>query len=113
MDVSTAPDIERLRSQAFAGLVQLVEQARSAGVVRADFTTEDVVLLLMANAGLVERAQGISADASARLVHVLLDGFRATAATDGPIAPNPRRMRLAMRRNGERHLRSTRKDSPR
>jgi AcrR family transcriptional regulator len=113
MDVSTAPDIERLRSQAFAGLVQLVERARFAGALRADFTTEDVVLLLMANAGLVERAHGITADASARLVHVLLDGFRASAATDGPTAPNPRRMRLAMRRNGERHLGATRKETPR
>ena len=32
MDVSSAPDIERLRSQAFDGLVHLVERARSAGV---------------------------------------------------------------------------------
>jgi hypothetical protein len=113
MDVSSEPEIEHLRSTAFAGLVQLVERARSAGALRADFTTEDVVLLLMANAGLVERAHGTSGDASARLVHVLLDGFRASAATDGPAAPNPRRMRLAMRRNGERHLGATRKETPR
>jgi AcrR family transcriptional regulator len=104
MDVSTAPEIERLRSQAFAGLVILVDRAHSAGVLRADFTTEDVVLLLMANAGLVERAHGISREASARLVHILLDGFRASAATAGPPPPTPRRTRLAMRRNGERRL---------
>jgi AcrR family transcriptional regulator len=104
MDVSTAPEIERLRVQAFDGLIQLVERARAAGELRADFTTEDVVLLLMANAGLVERASGIAADASARLIHVLLDGFRADAASDGPPAPSVRRMRLAMRRNGERRL---------
>src|SRR5215207_440755 len=74
MDVSAAPEIERLRSRAFDGLVQLVERAHAAGVLRADFTTEDVVLLLMANAGLVERARGIpAAAASARLIHVLLD----------------------------------------
>jgi AcrR family transcriptional regulator len=108
MDVSSAPEIERLRSQAFDGLVRLVERARSAGVLRADFTTQDVVVLLMANAGLVERALGITAEASARLVHVLLDGFRSTAATDGPSAPSPGRMRLAMRRNGERRLGATR-----
>lgn len=109
MDVSTASDIERLRSQAFDGLVRLAERARAAGVLRADFTTEDVVVVLMANAGLVERAHGVTAQASARLVHVLLDGFRSTAATDGPAAPTTRRMRLAMRRNAERRLGTTRR----
>lgn len=110
MDVPTAPEIERLRSRAFDGLVQLVERAHTAGELRADFTTQDVVLLLMANAGLVERAHGIPAAASARLVHVLLDGFRASAASDGPRAPSPQQTELAMRRNGERRLGTTRKD---
>ena len=53
------------------------------------FTTQDVVLLLMANAGLVERAHGITAEASARLIHVLLDGFRASAASDSPAPQRP------------------------
>jgi hypothetical protein len=109
MDVSSAPEIEWLRSRAFDGLVRLVERARAAGVLRADFTTQDVVLLLMANAGLVERAHGITAEASARLIHVLLDGFRASAASDGPPAPSARRTQLAMRRNGERRLGPARK----
>src|SRR5437588_80688 len=79
-------------------LVRLVERAQAAGVLRADFTTQDLPVLLMANAGLIERAGSVADDASARLVHVLLDGLRAPAATDGPVAPTPRRMRLAMRR---------------
>lgn len=104
MDVSRAPEIEALRADAFDGLVRLVDRARAAGVLRADFTTEDVVLVLMANAGLIERADGITAQASARLIHVVLDGLRAEAATEGPAAPSARRVRLAMRRNGERRL---------
>jgi AcrR family transcriptional regulator len=104
MDVSTAPEIEELRSRAFDGLVRLVERAHAAGVLRSDFTTQDVVLLLMANAGLVERAHDISAEASARLIHVLLDGFRAAAASDGPPPPSARQTEAAMRRNGERRL---------
>lgn len=110
MDVSSAPEIERLRSCAFEGLVRLVERARAAGVLRADFTTEDVVLLLMANAGLIERAHGITAEASARLIHVLLDGFRASAASEGPPTPSARRTQLAMRHNGERRLGLARKN---
>ncbi len=104
MDVSSAPEMERLRSHAFHRLVKLVARAQSAGVLRADFTTEDVVLFLMANAGLVERAHGIAVEASARLIHLLLDGLRAEAASDGPLAPTARRTRLAMRRNGELRL---------
>jgi AcrR family transcriptional regulator len=108
MDVPSAPEIEALRSRAFDGLVRLVERAHAAGVLRADFTPEDVVLLLMGNAGLVERAHGISAQASARLVHILLDGFRAQAASDGPVAPSARQMAVAMHRNGERRLGTSR-----
>lgn len=110
MDVSTAPDIEGLRSRAFHALVRLVDRAKLAGDLRDDFTTEDVVLLLMANAGLVERAHGMSAAASARFIHVFLDGLRASAATAAPPAPTPRRTRLAMRLNGERRLGASRKD---
>jgi AcrR family transcriptional regulator len=112
MDVTSAPEIEQLRTEAFDGLVRLVDRASAAGVLRADFTTQDVVLLLMANAGLVERAVGIAGDASARVTHLLLDSFRAGAATDGPTAPSPRRTRLAMRRNGERRLGALRNRTP-
>lgn len=108
MELTTAPEIDRLRVEAFDGLVRLVERAQTAGALRDDFTTQDVVVVLMANAGLVERAAGIADTASARLVHLLLDGLRAPAATDGPVAPTPHRMRLAMRRNADRQLASRR-----
>src|SRR4051794_3184439 len=104
MDVSSAPEIEALRTRAYDGLVRLVARAHEASVLREDFTDQDVVLLLMANAGLVERAHDIPAEASARLIHVLLDGFRAQAATDGPAAPTAREVVAAMRHNGERRL---------
>ena len=79
MDVTRAPEIDALRARAFEGLVTLVARAHAAGALRADFTTQDVVLLLMANAGLVERAHAIAEGASARLVYLLLDGLRASA----------------------------------
>jgi hypothetical protein len=72
------------------------------------------MLALMANAGLIERTHRIAADASARFIHVVLDGFRAAAATDGPVAPSARRTQLAMRRNAERRLgaKRTRRATP-
>jgi AcrR family transcriptional regulator len=120
MDVAAAPEIEQLRARAYDGLVRLVERARAAGVLRADFTDQDVVLLLMANAGLVERAHGIAGKASARLVALVLDGLRAEVATTGAPdaadgadgtdgtgatgAPDAGEVRQAMRLNGERRL---------
>ena len=97
LQVSSAPEIERLRVRAFRGVETLIERAKSAGAVRADCTAEDVLVLLQANAGLIERSSRAAPSASARLVHVLLDGLRADAATSGPAAPSPRRMSAAMR----------------
>jgi AcrR family transcriptional regulator len=104
MDLSAAPEVEQLRARAYEGLVRLVARAHAAGVLRADFTDHDVVLLLMANAGLVERAHGITDEASARLIALLLDGLRATAATAGPAAPSAPQVLAAMQHSGQRRL---------
>jgi AcrR family transcriptional regulator len=97
MDVSLAAEIKALRDQAFGGLARVMERAKAAGLLRADATPEDVLLILQANAGIVMRAHAAARQGSRRLVHLLLDGLRAEAATDGPTAPSARRMRLAMR----------------
>ena len=109
MPIPSAPDIEVTRVRAFEGLVRLVDRAHRAGVLRADFTTQDVALLLLANAGLVERTQEISQAASARLVHLLLDGCRAESATNGPPSPSVRDTERAMRDNAQHRLGSTRR----
>ena len=82
---------------AVRGVETLIKRAKAAGTVRADCTAEDVLILLQSNAGLIERSKGAAASASQRLVHLLLDGLRVEAATDGPLPPAPRRMRAAMR----------------
>src|SRR5439155_9749354 len=97
MDVSLASEMKALRDRAFRGLVEVIERAKAAGALRADATPEDVLVILQANAGVVTRAHDAAGQASQRLIHVLLDGLRAEAATAGPSAPSPRRMRVAMR----------------
>lgn len=104
MELPTAPGIDELRTRAFDGLVCVVERAQAVGVLRADVTHPDFVLLLMANAGLLERAVGLAPEASARLIQVLLDGLRADAATDRPLAPDAEQVAAAMRANGGRRL---------
>lgn len=102
MDVSMAPDIEALRTNAFDGLVEVIDRAKAAGALRADAVSQDIVIILQANAGLVTRAHPASGPASRRLIHLLLDGLRSEAATPGPIAPSPRRMMAAMRAHSRR-----------
>ena len=77
LDVSSAPEIERLRVHAVRGVETLIERAKAAGTLRADCTAEDVLILLQSNAGLIERSKGAAASASQRLMHLLLDGLRA------------------------------------
>jgi AcrR family transcriptional regulator len=93
-------DLSALRARALAGLVALIDAAKAVGELREDFTTEDVVLLMMANAGLVERAGSAAAAASERFVALALDGFRAAGATPAPPAPSPRTMTIAILRHG-------------
>ena len=97
LEVSSAPEIERLRVRAVRGVEILIERAQAAGTLRADCTAEDVLIVLQSNAGLIERSNRAAPAASRRLIHLLLDGLRADAATDGPLPPSKRRMRAAVR----------------
>ena len=60
LDVSSAPEIERLRVRAVRGVETLIKRAKAAGTLRADCTAEDVLILLQSNAGLIERSKGAS-----------------------------------------------------
>ncbi|WP_432834644.1 TetR/AcrR family transcriptional regulator [Dactylosporangium sp. CA-092794] len=88
--VSAVPELERLRTAAFGGLAALAERARTAGVVRADFRPEDLIPVLMANAGLVERTCPTAPTAWRRQLAFILAGLRAPAGTPpGPEPPGP------------------------
>ena len=97
-----APGLEDQRDRAHASLVRLIERAKLAGELRTDVTPEDVPLLLMANAGVVEATGDSASAASRRLVGLMLEGLRATEARD--IAPpiGPRQMYRALRRAARR-----------
>jgi len=97
MEISRAPEIEQLRARAVGGVRTLIDRAKASGALRPDCTTEDVLVLIQANAGLIDRSNRAAAAASQRLVHLLLDGLRAGAATSGPPPPSPRQMSAAMR----------------
>ncbi|MDG4826718.1 TetR family transcriptional regulator [Asanoa sp. WMMD1127] len=78
--MSEVDELDDLRDIAFDCLVELVDRARAAGAVRPDVDHADVVLILMANAGLVERIAASAPDAWRRHLSYVLDGLRPTGA---------------------------------
>jgi AcrR family transcriptional regulator len=93
-----AKGLEAHRARGYELSVQLIERAKARGGLRADFVPEDLVLLLMANAGVVQAAGDAAPDAWRRFVCLMLDGFRSQGATELPVPPNPRQMLRAMHR---------------
>ncbi len=100
--VTGAPGLEELRQRAYADFVRIAGRAQASGALRADFVPEDLVLLLMANAGLVSRTAGPAPQAWTRFIDFALDGLRAAAATPAAAAPGRRALRSAMSQRGDR-----------
>lgn len=95
---ANAKELEAHRARGYESSVRLIERAQKEGTLRADFVPEDLVLLLMANAGVVQAAGRAAPDAWRRLVGLLLDGFRSEGASELPLPPSPRQMIMAMKR---------------
>ena len=94
--ISGAPDLEELRARAYADFVRIVDRAKASGELRADFEPEDLVLLLMANAGLIHRTATDAPAASDRLVSYTLDGLHACPADIAPPSPGADALQRAM-----------------
>jgi AcrR family transcriptional regulator len=101
--LSGVPELERLRARAFRHLVEVIDRAKSHGALRQDFTHEDVALVLMANAGLVERMGDAAPTASRRHLSNLLHGLRATPPSAVAAPPTQRQVLRAMTTLAERH----------
>ena len=96
----TFPDartMEAHRTRGYELSVRMIERAKEAGALRADFVPEDLVLLLMANAGVVQGAGEAAPDAWRRFVALMLEAFRADGASPLPAPPTPRQVMRAMR----------------
>lgn len=72
--------------RALRASIALVERARRAGAIRADFDHSDLLLLQHANAGLVRATHRSAPEAWRRLGDYMLQSFR--TSTD-PLAPPP------------------------
>ena len=66
----------RLRERARDGTRRLIEHAQTEGGLRADFRYEDLAVILMANAGLLERTGESAPKEWRRHLGYVLDGLR-------------------------------------
>ncbi|WP_416979749.1 TetR/AcrR family transcriptional regulator [Streptomyces sp. T028] len=71
----------------FAYTVRVIERAHRAGTLRPDFTPEDLLLVLGANALLARAAAGLAPEVWRRGVAFTLDGLRTEAAHTLPADP--------------------------
>jgi AcrR family transcriptional regulator len=87
---------EAARRKVYAGFTELIARAQAAGALRADFVPEDLLMLLMANAGVVAGAGQNAPRASPRLIGYLLQAFAAPGGGTLPPPPSSRQMYRAL-----------------
>lgn len=94
---------EDARKRMYDLLVQLVDRAQRSGQLRGDLTPEDLPFLTWANTRIVEATGSIAPHAWRRHLGLLLDGLRASAATELDQPPmSPRQVYRAMLTLGRR-----------
>ncbi|MEU8384264.1 helix-turn-helix domain-containing protein [Streptosporangium sp. NPDC048865] len=83
--------LEAPRARALAAVDRVIERACRSGTLRADFTGQDLMLIMMANAGVLGSTRGAAPEAWRRLIGLILDACRAGRAdwTAPPIPPPP------------------------
>jgi AcrR family transcriptional regulator len=83
-----APELEAERNRGARDLAALLARAKAQGGLRKDFAHQDVILVLMANAGIVAAAGDAAPAASNRMVGYLLQAFAASTAAPLPKPPS-------------------------
>jgi len=80
---------EAQRARAYHGFVELTARAKATGRLRADFVPEDLVMLLMANAGVITATVDAAPETWRRLVAYMVEAFGAEPASPLPAPPAP------------------------
>ena len=92
----TAKGFEAERERGFRGLTELIARAKETGRLRDDFTSEDLVMLLMANAGVIAATGDCAPQTWRRLVGYFLQACDAESAEPLPDPPTQRQMYRAL-----------------
>jgi AcrR family transcriptional regulator len=76
-----------MRARVRPALTHLIERAQEQGALRADFTLEDIPLLLWSGGRVIEATSTVAPELWRRNLGLMLDGLRADAATPLPQPP--------------------------
>ena len=96
-----AKALEAERDRSAHALTELLDRAKATGRLRADFAHQDVPLILMANAGVVNATRDAAPEAWRRLVAYLIQAFAAETAQPLPAPPSRRQVYRALMRLSE------------
>jgi AcrR family transcriptional regulator len=96
MSIPTDRQFEAERNRAYENFLELVRRAQAAGRLREDFVPEDLVILLMANAGVVAGTADAAPDAWRRFAAYMIQAFGACDAAPLPAPPTPAAMHRAL-----------------
>lgn len=94
----TARSLEDDRRRAYEALTEMLDRAKATGKLRKDFASQDVPLILMANAGVVTATRNAAPDAWKQMVGYLIQAFAAEAAQPLPGPPTHQQMYRALLR---------------
>ncbi|WP_413812354.1 TetR/AcrR family transcriptional regulator [Streptomyces sp. OE57] len=98
MTFPAAQAMEERRQESYQGFLRLIARAKDDGRLRADFTSQDLVVLLVANAGVLTFAGDAAPDAWRRFVALMIQSFKAPAHGPLPDPPNDDALYQAMLR---------------
>ncbi|MFE9674219.1 TetR/AcrR family transcriptional regulator [Streptomyces sp. NPDC006259] len=100
MAFPTAKVLEQRRNQAYEGMLRLIDRAKATGRLREDFDPSDLVLIHMANAGVVNATGEAAPDAWRRVVALLVQSLETPARGPLPAPPGHEPLYKAMLRAG-------------
>jgi AcrR family transcriptional regulator len=86
----TSPALEKQRRDGFRKFARLVRRAKESGGLRRDFVSQDMVMFLMANAGVVHATHDTSPAAWERFVGYVLGAVHVPGNGVLPLSPPPR-----------------------
>jgi AcrR family transcriptional regulator len=98
MTFPTAKALEQRRNEAYEAMLELIARAKAQGRLRQDFDAKDLVLVHMANAGVVNATATAAPDAWRRIVALLIQSFEAPARGPLPDPPEEAALYQAMLR---------------
>jgi AcrR family transcriptional regulator len=98
MTFPMAGEFQAERDRAYHGITQLTRSAQAVGQLRADFVPEDLAMLLMANAGVLDRTADAAPGTWRRFAAYMIQAFSAAGAAPLPPPPTPDAMHRALLR---------------